>query len=700
MAEPILVVDLGTHASSAAVAVDDRVRLLADPVVGLLRWPSSVFAEADNIVIAGAAEQRRDAAPGRYVPAVRRAIDSGTPVWFGGRQMSGVDLTAVYLRGVAAEAQRVHGGPIRRLTLTVPPAYQAPDARREALLAAAAHAGFPDAELVSDSAAGVLDPLAGLTPLDRSLTLVCDLGATWTVALVEERGTDVIQLAQETSGAGRDFDLLLLRDLRARLPEEVEPLLARTGEAGARGYYQVADLLRRLKHRLSEADQAAEQLPGMSRPYRLTRAELERFAEPALRWLLASCRAVVAQSRATLGDIAAVVLTGGCSRLPAARMMLHAGLGRPVCHAPDPELAAVRGAARWAAGAGRRRLPPERPKWRVEPLSWRIPDGQARLLRWLVPEGQPYAAGALLAQVRAADDRVYDLTADREGVLLEHRLPAGAVLADAMVAATARSTTAVAEARLTLRHHLRAPADWLLPGDRRHLLEIGADGGYVRARDIASGAAVAEVRPRYAGSAAVDGRVCVRPDGRITYLSWDTAGRFVLWDVLTGAALAQFKAPDRPGVVLVDEAGWRLVAESAKRVQVGRYQREAATVWDLTTGAQVEELVGEDLHRRYAGFAARTSADGFGARADSPDGRLRAVAAGTAEGTADGAGGAAAVLVLEAATGQELLRVDGTAGRRGDETVRSVRVGFAADGRHLLAHWNSTAGGWVDVWDV
>lgn len=693
MAGSVLVVDLGSYAGSAAVTTGDRLRLVPDPVTGSARWPASALHNGAGLVVGGAAEQHRDAAPGRYVPAVRRAVDAGTTVWLGDRQYTGVELATAYLRCMVEHAQRTQDGPIDRLVLTVPPGYPAADPRRSALLSAATAAGFPDAELVADSAAATLDPEVSHDLPDGALVLVCDLGATWTVALLEWHPDGAVQLAQETSGAGRDFDLLLLQGLRVALADRVEPVLGQGGETGARAYYQLTDFVRRLKHRLSDVDRAADQLPGLGAPYQLSRAELDRFAEPALRWLLASCRAVVAQARVRLTDVAAVVLAGGGSRLRAAHAMVAAGLALPVRQAAEPELTAVRGAARWAVGTGGRRLPPERPMWRVEPLSWRIPDGQARLLRWLVAEGQGYPAGALLAQVRTADDRVYDLTAEREGVLLEHRLRAGVTIPSAAVAATTRSAAVLAQGRLNHRHHLRPAADWLLSTDRRYLIECGDRGEYIRVRDISSGGAVSEVR---APGTPEGGRPGVGPDGRLAYVSWDGGGHFGVWDVLSGAALAHFKTPDRPAAVLIDEARWRLVAESGRRVQVGRYQRDTATVWDLSTGGLIEEMVGEDLHRRYAGFATRTGADAFGAAATSPDGRVRAVVAAAAE--ADPAG--PAVLLIEAATGQEVFRTGPPAPGSAGQAVHSARVGFSADGRHVLVHWRCASSGWVDVWDL
>jgi hypothetical protein len=515
-------------------------------------------------------------------------------------------------------------------------------------------------------------------------------------------------LGYETSGAGKEFDALLIEDLRVTLHEWVEPLLSAGGPTGARARYQVADFVRRMKHRLADADEAGDRLAPAAPPYRLTRAALERYAEPALRWMLASCRAVLARSGVTPSDVSSVLLVGGGSRLALAKPVLERGLGLAVRHPADPELAVIRGAARWAADAAGRRVTASQPTWRAEPLCWDIPGSPARLVRWLAEEGQHYPAGALLAQVRTADDRVFDLTAAREGILLERRVPPGAPVESDTVAAMARSVSVFARDRPTSRHRLHVEGDWLLTPDRQLLVESPHTGAYARIRSIATGAVVSEVRPDRHGVHPLGARVFLRPaspapsvdhgvgggqradsgsqvhDQRPALIAWDGDGRFFVWDVQSGKLLANFRDAAPPLAVLVDEARWRLVAEADRKVHVGRYRRDVATVWDLATGERIEELTGQDLHRHYTGYAARSTADGFATEAHSPDGRLRATAR---------AGDAASVSLQDTETDQEVFRTDGTA-------ARAMLTAFSADGGHLLANWESEQTSWVEVWRI
>jgi hypothetical protein len=684
MAQPVLVVDFGTWGTSAAVVRGDRVALLGEPTTGSLRWPSAAFLDTEELLVGAAAQRRRDAMPLRYVDGIRGAVDSGEPVWLGERQVSGTEMLTAYLRAIVAESERAQGVRIERLALTVPSSYRVRDPRRELMVAAATAAGFADVELIPDSSAAVLDPQIGADFPDGSLVLVCDLGATWTVALVRMHRSSAVQLFEDSSRGGRDFDLMLMSDLRAALRDWIEPILASGGDDGSRLYYAASDFVHRVKHQLDDAEEVQDLLTPGAPPYRLDRAGLERFAEPGLRWLLGSCRAIVARAGETLNTVSGVVLLGGTSRLAVARTMLQNGLGRPVVHTPDPELAVIRGAARWAAGVGERRIVAQRAQWRVEPLCWDLPDDGGRLLRWLVAEQEAYPAGAVLAQVRTADDRVYDLTAPRKGVLLERRVLVGAPILSGAVAATCRAETAMASGTPVQRYELRTDGEWLLTPDMTMLVESADSGAYAKVRLVGNGATVSELRPSYE-AAPVWGRLYRGPTGQLVQVVCDGQGRFSVWDVATGRRLATFSESGPVTLALVDEPHWRLVAETGRKAQAGRYRRDVATVWDLGTGTRVDELIGEDLRRLYGGYADRTAVNGFATDMLSPDRRLRAVT-----GTSPGG---PTVSLIETETGQELFRVD-------HPSADWVRTAIDAEGRHLIAYWRSGGTSWVNVFEI
>ncbi|GIJ44871.1 hypothetical protein Val02_17570 [Virgisporangium aliadipatigenens] len=672
MAHSLLVVDCGTWATAAASVLDDRMNVLPDPSTGAPRWPSAVYLEEGNLHVGGAALRRRDHNPAGFAPGVRPALDVGEPVRFGAWQVATDQALAAYLSTVRAEAERRHGLAMDRLALTLPPDYERADPRRELVVAAASAAGFPDVELVGAATAAVLDP--ALEPFeDGAHVLVCDLGATWTVSLLRLRGERADTLATETAGARQDVDELLLGDLRVALYDWLEPRIEDPAVL-----HRARDFVRGLKHRLRDAEEVVDQLAPDAPPFRLTRMDLERSADPGLRWLLASARAVVARAGATLPQLAGVVLVGGGALLPHVAATLYNGLGVRIHQTAAPELAILRGACRWATGA--RTLAAEPPGWRVEPLSWAVPEEGARLLRWLVEEGRQYRAGDLLAQVRTADDRVFDLTAARGGTLVEQRCGIGAHVRPATVVGTARA--AEADDTYARRHHLTNTGEWVLTPDHRWLVECVGGGAHVRVRTIDDAAVVHELQT----DRPLHGHVFFDPAGQLRLVSWDPEGRFYVWDVASGRLLTTFTESGPPVTVLVNEADWRLLAEADGGVRVGRYRRSVATLWDLGTGSKLEKVVGEEWQRRHPGYTGRTRVDGFRTETVSPDGRLRVSTDQVGSHTA-------AVSLIEVKNERELFRVDSGVAQR-------VRAAFSADGRHLLANWQSEGSSWVDVWQI
>jgi len=685
MAEPILVVDVGTSAIRAALVVGDQSGLLREPGTGSLVWPSSVCLDDAGYLVGTAAERRKRAIPRRYIDGPRRAVDAQASMWLEGREVTGGEALGAYLTAVRGEARQQFGADVDRVTLTTPPAYVVGDPRRDVLTAAGELAGFSDVELMSSAVAAALDPETGGGLPSGALVLTCVLGATWSVSLVRVRGNHTAQLAQETSTAGHDLDALLIEDLRSQGRTWLEPLLAAPGDAGLRAYYDSIDFVRRLKHQLADAEEVADHLTPITPPYRLTREWLAAFAEPALRWLATSCHAVLAAAGATPAELSAVVLAGGGARMPMVEPALRGVLGHPVRRAVEPELAVARGAARWSVGALSRALPAERPSWRVEPVAWDIPGGRGDLARWLVAEGQQYTAGAVVARVRVPDDRVFDLVAPQAGTLLAHRARVGQRVGPVLVAAAAKAPKALAEHPPPLEHRLEVAGTWLLTPDRQRLVECDGAGRYVRYRAVDEPTVTGEFVPEAGGAAPVGGRVFVGPDGRLCLVTWDAEGWFSVWDIDIGKLVIRFRDPGGASDMRVNEAEWRLATETAGKA-VGRYRRATFTIWDLRTGSRIEKVSDDAWTRRHPDYSGRSRTQGFGTTAASPDGQLRAA-------TLEASDGSWVLLVHDIATEQEVFRARETPDRR-------ALAGFSADGRHLLANWESEGRSLVDVWHI
>lgn len=379
------------------------------------------------------------------------------------------------------------------------------------------------------------------------------------------------------------------------------------------------------------------------------------------------------------GEVAGTVLAGGWLRHAGLADHLRQVLPVPVRLAAEPEYAALRGAVRWAADADRRQVPAEPPRWRVEPLSWSIPDRDATVLRWLVDEGTPYPAGAVLAQVRTRTDLVYDLSVAADGALLTQRVGTGGRTGASLVAAVAPAVTAAAYTPPPHRHQWTTGGGWLLTPQR--LVEWGRGGAYVHARGLADGAVAGQLRPDHGGANPRQARVFVDPAGRYCLLTWDLDGTFWLWDIAAAALRGRFTGPSGVRRILVNERQWRMAAEDTDGVSVGRYRRTAVSFWDLDSGDRIDRTVDDDWGRRHSGYADRSGADRLTTEAASADRRLRAVV------------GQGCVTLYETATDRPVFRTPPAGSPH-------LRTAFSADGRFLVTTWEADDRSTVDVWEL
>jgi hypothetical protein len=398
--------------------------------------------------------------------------------------------------------------------------------------------------------------------------------------------------------------------------------------------------------------------------------------EARLRWLVDTGNRLAADAGATP---AGVVLVGGWTLHHGVLDRLRRTLPGPVHPAAEPELAVLRGVVRWAAGATHRRVPAQPPRWRVEPLSWRIPDQDARLTRWLVDEGSPFSAGAVLAQVRTSADRVYELTAATDGAMLSHGVRTGARTGPTLVAAVAPAAVAAAYDPPRHRHQWSATGGWLLTG--RSLVGWDRAGRYVHIRALVDGEVTAALQPDHGGRQPRQAGVFVDPAGRLCLLTYDLEGEAWVWDIAAGGLRSRITGLGAAGRILVDERSWRLAAEVPDAVSKGRYRRTAVTFWDLDTGERIDRLVDDGWRRRHPGYATSSGADRLTTETTSPDRRLRAVA---------GQGG---LTLYETATDRPVFR-------RSHDDPSQLRTAFSADGRFLLATEETDDRSTVDVWHV
>jgi actin-like ATPase involved in cell morphogenesis len=354
MVETRIGVDLGTCYSSVGYHNGGSMHFLKDPAAPQLSYsiPSSALVDRDGRLVFGAlAESEKSVRPDRYRSQFKRDLGSSVPYQLGDLFISPEELTAAFLQFLIDLARETLGSPPEEAVVTVPATY---DAHRQSLIEKAMRsAGVPKVHLVPEPVAALVSAVRGGQLPEEGTLLVFDLGGgTFDTSVVRIEGTQqhVLGARGLPDFGGTDIDLLIQQDFAQRAVEQLKPLLAgqfsddpieRT--RALRMEIAARDMCREIKHRLSIAERAYEEL-GLTISYELTREQLEEMVRPQLNRTIETCRQLLADTETDLSQISGVLLVGGSCRMPAVREIVASQLGRPVWPALEPELAVCEGA--------------------------------------------------------------------------------------------------------------------------------------------------------------------------------------------------------------------------------------------------------------------------------------------------------------------------------------------------------------------
>jgi YVTN family beta-propeller protein len=227
-------------------------------------------------------------------------------------------------------------------------------------------------------------PLLGLA--DGEMVIVYDLGgSTFHVTILRKQADvlDILAKESDNSVGGRNFDDAILRYVDADgVLSEYDTEDPRTAEALARVRQECVVA----KEVLSEEHEAIVpiRLPNLQHSMRITRPDFEDQIRPLIERTFEKVFATLRSAHVQVGDLSAVLLAGGSSRIPLVRRMVGAELGRPTEYF---ENAVALGAAALAGKAAARRRSEENPKtsFPTQRAGDEVGQGQERILAPTVP---------------------------------------------------------------------------------------------------------------------------------------------------------------------------------------------------------------------------------------------------------------------------------------------------------------------------
>ncbi|HET9517609.1 MAG TPA: Hsp70 family protein [Actinoplanes sp.] len=340
-------VDLGTTWTAAAVRIGDRVELAR---LGSRRAeiPSLVYAQTDGRLLVGDAAERRGAVdPAGLAREYKRRLGDPVPIMLRGVPYSAHQLTAAVLRHVLDTVAGWHGGPPTAVTVTRPANWGA--YRLELLDEAVALAGAGPVRVRTEPEAAAVQHATARAIGEGETVAVYDLGGGTFDAAVLRRERAGFVLLGEPEGVeqlgGSDFDEAVLGHVLRVLGDGIGVLDPADPEAVAG--------MSRLRASCVEAKEALSYdtdvlipvaMPGLHTRVRLSRDEFEAMIAPALQDTVAATRRAMSSAGVAPGDLSAILLAGGSTRIPLVEGLLAAAFGRPVVADPHPEHSIALGA--------------------------------------------------------------------------------------------------------------------------------------------------------------------------------------------------------------------------------------------------------------------------------------------------------------------------------------------------------------------
>lgn len=314
-------IDLGTTHSLIGVMESGFPVLIAD-ADGQRLTPSAVwFPESGEPLVGRAALAMRESDPANLCTSVKRWMGSrrgerpSSRLMFHGREWRPEEISALILRKLCCDASTALGEELTRAVITVPAYFN--DAQRAATKQAGELAGLVVERILSEPTAAAL--AYGLQRLGESAKVaVYDLGGgTFDVSVLELAGGvfEVLATNGDTRLGGDDLDAAL-----------------------AEAWQLPRSAAEDIKCRLTGDDVVLRD----GRAFR--RDELERICRPLIERTRPHCLRSLADAGLAAGDLDAVLLVGGATRMPIVRSLVREWFGKEPDCSQHPDEAVALGA--------------------------------------------------------------------------------------------------------------------------------------------------------------------------------------------------------------------------------------------------------------------------------------------------------------------------------------------------------------------
>jgi molecular chaperone HscC len=337
-------IDLGTTNSAIGLWRDGRAELIPNSL-GSFLTPSAVSVDDDGGVLVGmAARDRQLTHPKQTATAFKRWMGTERATRLGNQSFQPEELSALVLRSLKNDAEKLIGEPVVEAVITVPAYFN--DRQRRATRRAGELAGLRVERLVNEPTAAAL--AYGIHERTRETKfLVFDLGGgTFDVSVVElfEGVIEVRSSTGDNRLGGEDFNEAIVEDFfrshakKLGIPRPQDDQLL---------YQRVREQAERARRCLSRESSATLSVVWRDQEFthQLDTVTLEKLCQPLLDRLREPVARALRDGAIDASTLNDVILIGGATRMPMVRRAVARMFGRLPGVGPNPDEAVAIGAA-------------------------------------------------------------------------------------------------------------------------------------------------------------------------------------------------------------------------------------------------------------------------------------------------------------------------------------------------------------------
>jgi molecular chaperone DnaK len=343
----IIGIDLGTTNSEVAAFIDDNVKIIGSGETKIL--PSCVgLSQADELLIGAPARNQQLLYPERTVRSIKRKMGSDETVTLGKRTFTPPEISALLLRELAQWVQKKLGFAVEKAVISVPAYFS--DAQRNATREAGKLAGLEVVRILNEPTAASL--AYGYGSDENRTVMIYDLGGgTFDVSIVtiEKNVTEVLASHGNNRLGGDDFDQLLVDRLVNEFRDQHGVDLNSDHRVALSRLWWTAEETKKKLSLEPFAKIREEALIDMDgKPLHLeteiSREEYEQMIGPLIESTLDSVSKAMDNVGKKPGDLDAILLVGGSTRIPLVSRILEERAGIVPRHEIHPDLCVALGA--------------------------------------------------------------------------------------------------------------------------------------------------------------------------------------------------------------------------------------------------------------------------------------------------------------------------------------------------------------------